>query len=303
VAARFVLVAALVALLATACGTERRPRSEPRGSTSLDSLLKRPGQDVAAVAGDEDFAIGDVRFSFLVIDHQARAVERVRARVWLARSRSAPPLERASALLEPIGVRGRSEAASGGVRNIYVVHLRVRRPGRYWLVAEPVGAHIQALASIDVKRRTQSPAIGAKAPASATPTLASAHGRTSELTTRIPPDRALLRYSVADSLAAHKPFVVTFATPRYCTSRTCGPVVDVVEQARRRYERDGIRFIHVEVYAGNNPARGYNRWMKQWSLQSEPWTFVVGRDGRIKAKFEGSVSVQELSAAVRRFLD
>jgi hypothetical protein len=82
-----------------------------------------------------------------------------------------------------------------------------------------------------------------------------------------------------------------------------GFVVDVVEQARRRYERDGIRFIHVEVYAGNNPARGYNRWMKQWSLQSEPWTFVVGRDGRIKAKFEGSVSVQELSAAVRRFLD
>lgn len=264
--------------------------------------MKRPGEDVAAVAGDADFAIGDVRFSFLVIDHQARAVERARARVWLARSRSAAPFERARALLEPIGVPGRSEAASGGVRNIYVVHLRVRRAGRYWLVAEPVGAHIQALASIDVKRRTDSPAIGTKAPASATPTLASAHGRTSELTTRIPPDRALLRYSVAGSLARHKPFVVTFATPRYCTSRTCGPVVDVVEQVRRRYERDGIRFIHVEVYAGNNPARGYNRWMKQWGLQSEPWTFLVGRDGRITAKFEGSVSAQELSAAVRRFL-
>jgi hypothetical protein len=57
-------------------------------------------------------------------------------------------------------------------------------------------------------------------------------------------------------------------------------------------------FIHVEVYAKNDPANGYNRWMKEWGLQSEPWVFVVGRDGRITAKFEGSVSVQELTDAV-----
>ena len=264
--------------------------------------MKRPGEDVAVVAGDGDFAPGALRFSFLVIDHEARPVERARARVWLARSRTAAPFERATATLEPIGVPGQSEAASGGVRNIYVVHLRVSRPGRYWLVAEPDGAPIQALASLDVKRRTDSPPIGAKAPASKTPTLASAHGRASELTTRIPPDRALLRYSVAESLAAHRPFVLTFATPRYCASRTCGPVVDVVDRVRRRYERDGTRFIHVEVYTDNNPQRGYNRWMKQWGLETEPWTFLVGRDGRIKAKFEGSVSERELAAAVRRFL-
>jgi hypothetical protein len=42
--------------------------------------------------------------------------------------------------------------------------------------------------------------------------------------------------------------------------------------------------------------------MKQWRLQTEPWTFVVGSDGRIKAKFEGSVSAGELEAALRRFL-
>ena len=118
----------------------------------------------------------------------------------------------------------------------------------------------------------------------------------------MPPDRALLRYSVAGSLAAHKPFVVTFATPRYCTSRTCGPVVDVVEYVRRRLGRRGVRFIHVEVYDRNVPARGYNRWMKQWNLHNEPWTFLVGADGMIKAKFMGSVSAGELEAAVRRFL-
>ena len=63
-----------------------------------------------------------------------------------------------------------------------------------------------------------------------------------------------------------------------------------------------MRFIHVEVFQDNDPAKGYNRWMRQWNLQSEPWSFLVGRDGRIKAKFEGPVSVRELRAAVESML-
>ena len=301
-ASRAVLVAVLVALVAAGCGSHTGARSEAGDSASLGSLMKRPGEDVTVVAGDSDFAPGGVRFSFLVITHDARPVERARAKIWLARSQAGRPFERATARLETIGPPGAGEAAFGGVRRIYVVQLRVPRPGRYWLVAEPVGARIQALGTLEVKARSASVAVGAMAPASATPTLASVHGAFSKLTTRVPPDRALLRYSIAGSLAAHSPFVVTFATPRYCTSRTCGPVVDVVEYARRQFAVRGVRFIHVEVFTRNRPALGYNRWMRQWGLRSEPWTFLVGRDGRIKAKFEGSVSVRELEAAIRRLL-
>ena len=64
-------------------------------------------------------------------------------------------------------------------------------------------------------------------------------------------------------------------------------------------ERGGIRFIHVEVFTDNDPNRGYNRWMREWGLATEPWVFLVGADGRVKAKFEGSVSERELVAAVR----
>jgi hypothetical protein len=71
-----------------------------------------------------------------------------------------------------------------------------------------------------------------------------------------------------------------------------------VEAVRKRFVARGVRFIHVEVFRDNNPQRGYDRWMRQWGLLSEPWVFVVGRDGRVKAKFEGSVSVAELAAAV-----
>ena len=234
-----------------------------------------------------------------MIRHDARPVDRPRATVWLARTQSGRPFERAIAELEPIGPPGAGESAFGGVNSIYVVHLPIARPGRYWLVAEPAGAKIQALGELDIKARSDSVALGAKAPRSETPTLRTR--AVSELTTRVPPDRALLRYSIAGSISAHKPFVVTFATPRFCTSRTCGPVVDVVEAVRRRFSRD-LNFIHVEVYKRNRPALGYNRWMRQWGLRSEPWTFLVGRDGRVKAKFEGSVSVRELESAIRRLL-
>ena len=78
--------------------------------------------------------------------------------------------------------------------------------------------------------------------------------------------------------------------------------MDVVQRVARTFRGSGVRFIHIEVYRDNDPSKGYNRWMHEWRLPTEPWTFLVGRDGRIKAKFEGSVSTGELAAAVRRYL-
>ena len=94
--------------------------------------------------------------------------------------------------------------------------------------------------------------------------------------------------------------MLLFATPKFCTSRTCGPVTDVVLAVQKR--EPAVRFIHVEIYQDNTVSKGQNRWVGEWRLPSEPWTFLVGRDGRIKAKFEGSISQSELERAVRRFL-
>jgi hypothetical protein len=284
-----VLLAA--AALSAGCGGSRTS-----SSGTLDSILKRPGPDVALTAGASEFVPGDVRYPFLVIRNDAKPVERPAATVWVAKGRADEPFSRGTARLEPIGVPGHSAAAFGGVTRIYVAHLRIPRPGRYWLVAQPEGARIQAVGMLDVSAHSSSTAVGAQAPRSATPTLATAPA--AQITTSRPPDLPLLRYSIAGSLAAHAPFVVTFATPKFCTSRTCGPVVDVMEAVRKRFVARGIRFIHVEVFRDNNPQRGYDRWMRQWGLLSEPWVFLVGRDGRVKAKFEGSVSVAELAAAV-----
>ena len=42
--------------------------------------------------------------------------------------------------------------------------------------------------------------------------------------------------------------------------------------------------------------------MNEWHLPSEPFTFLVGSDGLVKARFEGTVSVRELTDAVEREL-
>jgi hypothetical protein len=297
-----VALTALSCLLVVGCGgSDQETSTEPGTSATLEELWRQPGDDVAVVPGTENHEAGDVRVSFLVVDSEGAVVALPTARVWVADALDSPPFLETEAKLERIGVPGGDEADA---THIYVANLKLPRAGTYWLLAEPEGGakKVQALGNVVVVKEDAPPDVGDPAVASATPTLSSTRGDISALTTRTPPDEALLRYSVADSLAAKVPFVVAFATPKFCSSRTCGPVVDVVEEVSRRFEGEQIRFIHVEVFEDNDPAKGYNRWMQEWKLPTEPWTFLVGADGKIAARFEGTVSVNELERAVEHVL-
>ncbi len=263
---------------------------------SLEALWRAPGQDVAIVAGTSDFAPGTNRVSFLVVDKQSRLVERPTARVWMARSLRAKPYQQTVARLEPIGVPG---GAKADAQNIYVARVKTPSPGTYWLLAEPVGGKVQALGNVVVKRKAAAPEVGDRAIAVRNPTVAG--GRDPKtITTARPPDTELLRVSVAQALAAKKPFVVTFSTPLYCQTRTCGPVVQVVQSVAGRWQGKGVEFVHVEIYEGNDPAKGVNRWVTAWRLPTEPFTFVVDRNGVIRTKLEGAFSPGELEAAVKQ---
>jgi hypothetical protein len=283
--------------IAAGCGGSSSAQEEPDAGT-IDALFRAPGEDVGIVPAGADFGPGSVRYAFLVVDKQARVVTRPTARVWVARARDAKPFVRATARAEKIGV-GANEP--GEPTEVFVAHIRLKQPGTYWLLAEPVGGRrIQALGTVIVKSETAAPAVGAKAIASRTPTVATATLK--QLTTANEPEPELYRLSVADALQAKTPFVLVFATPKYCTSRTCGPVVEVADTVRRRHTGSGVRFIHVEIYEDNDPTKGENEWVREWKLPSEPWVFLVGPDGTIRARFEGTVSVRELDAAVRQHL-
>ena len=289
----------LVACFIAGCGGSSSAKEEPE-ATTLEALWRAPGEDVAITPGSADFGPGRVRLTFLIIDGQGGVVTRPSARIWIARGLKEQPFARTTARSEAIGVQGSDPADA---TEIFVTYLKLPEPGTYWVLAEPVGGRkIQAVGTVVVKARTAAPDVGERVPASETPTLASTGDDLATLTTAKVADLELYRKSIADSVRDKWRFVVVFATPKYCTSRTCGPVVDVVSTVRRKHETSGLRFIHVEIYEDNDPAKGENRWVKEWKLPSEPWVFVVGDDGKVRDRFEGTVSVRELDASVRQHL-
>jgi hypothetical protein len=142
------------------------------------------------------------------------------------------------------------------------------------------------------------PEVGERAIEVQTETIASAAGDVEMLTTRRPPARELLKTDFADVLG-ERPVVLTFATPLLCASRVCGPVVDIVEQVRARSPRS-VAFIQQEIYVDNEVDKGVRPQVAAWKLPTEPWTFVIDREGRVVERFEGAFSPGELQRAVAK---
>jgi hypothetical protein len=142
------------------------------------------------------------------------------------------------------------------------------------------------------------PAGGQKAPVIHTLTPADVAGDVAKIDTRVPPAPSLLKDDFAD-VVGKKPVVLTFATPQLCQSRVCGPVVDVVDEVQARVG-DKVSFIHQEVYQDNQINKGLRSQLVAYRLQTEPWTFVIDRNGVISTRFEGAFSPGELERAVAK---
>ncbi len=140
------------------------------------------------------------------------------------------------------------------------------------------------------------PQVGQKAPLIHTPTPADVGGDLSKITTRIPPDTQN-KVDYADVIGK-EPIVLLFATPQFCESRVCGPVVDVAEQVKQIYG-DKAAFIHMEIYQDNDPSKPVRPQVSAFHLPNEPWLFAIGRDGRIKADIQGAFGVEELTRVVK----
>jgi hypothetical protein len=62
---------------------------------------------------------------------------------------------------------------------------------------------------------------------------------------------------------------------------------------------DKAEFIHMEIYNDNDPAQGVRPQVRAFHLPSEPWLFVIDRNGVIRTEIEGAFSVDELQNAVK----
>ena len=194
----------------------------------------------------------------------------------------------------------------GGAGGAYVANLSFDRPGEWGLAVEssrPAGSIIRASVKVTVKETSATPSIGSAAPRSRNKTAGDVPDLT-DLTTDTDPDPNLYRMTVAEALDDGVPLLVSFATPAYCQTATCGPQVDVLKQMKDRYG-GRINVIHVEVY--DNPPEIRDSGievgrvtpvMAEWGLPSEPWTFVVDGEGIVRAKYEGFVGADELRDAI-----
>lgn len=117
------------------------------------------------------------------------------------------------------------------------------------------------------------------------------------------PDPELHAMTVADAIASGQPVMVVISTPVYCQSRFCGPITDAVQVVAAKYG-DRMKFVHLEVWR-DFEGKAINKAAAEWiyptkdSPAQEPWTFVIGRDGKITHRFDNVASDAELDAAAR----
>ena len=197
------------------------------------------------------------------------------------------------------------------VRGIYIANVQLPEAGTYgaeFTTAGADGAGISIRATFPVDASSPTVRVGQKAPSTKTPTGASVNGDLAQISTDSTPDPAFYKVSEDEALAGHKPFVMIFATPKFCRSAQCGPTLDRIKPFVAKYPT--VDFIHVEPYQlklengqlqailDANQDLISNDVTNTWGLTGEPWVFTVDRTGIITGSFELIFSDAELTTAL-----
>ena len=199
-----------------------------------------------------------------------------------------------------------------GVKGVYAGHATFPSAGS-WVADFTSGAPGSPPATVsfsfDVKQHTQVVFPGDPAPSVDTPTLSDVGGDVAKISSDPKPVPAFYQTSEADALAAKKPFVLIFATPKFCQTATCGPTLDKLKPIATAHPE--MTFINVEPYqlkfdSGSlQPVLSADNQLipveatTAFKLQSEPYVFVVGPDGKVSSSFELVFSPEELDAAIK----
>jgi hypothetical protein len=315
------LVALLVAGLVAGCGRADQgsppaPQPEPSGRPAdfpkvrggtLEEIQAERGRSLVFRPTVKDLKRGMNRYAFALYDVAGKQILGAAVALYTARKDGhglhGPYIARSESLKVSGPFQSRTTSSDpNAAKAIYVAEV----PFHHWghqivfaiarldgrlLMTSPYSADV-------VRGGLHPPDVGNRAIRVHTRTLADVGGDAAQLDTRVPPATDLLQYDLFDVIGK-RPVVITFATPALCQSRVCGPVVDIVEQAKARAPRS-VAFIHQEIYQDNEVRRGLQGPVAAWRLQTEPWTYVISRSGRIAARVEGAFSLGELQRAIAK---
>jgi hypothetical protein len=279
---------------------------KPAGKTLQTLANEIGGGPQMGLAGSIYLAGQENRVAFGVIDDQAGFVYGKTA-LYYARTPGAPAkgpyVAPADVLVTEAPYRSQQAATEADpFAAVYAAQVPFSKPGQYSVMAVTLvnGKPVAAPGQLKVITSAQDkiPEVGDQAPKVTTDTLASAGGDAEAIDTRRPTSD--MHGDFAEEVGK-KPVALLFATPQLCQSRVCGPVVDVGLQLRSRY-RDQVEFIHQEVYTDNDPNKGLRKPLQEFNLPTEPWLFVVGKDGKITARLEGSFGMHAFEQALKTTL-
>jgi hypothetical protein len=99
--------------------------------------------------------------------------------------------------------------------------------------------------------------------------------------------------------------VIYFGAPGFCRSKNCGPESDVVKSLEPGYRPKGVDFVHIETYKGGTPDNSdlskatLSPTFDEWKLSSDPWIFIVDKNGLVSAKFDGPTGADEIEAVLK----
>lgn len=195
-----------------------------------------------------------------------------------------------------------------GVRGFHVTSVDFTAVGRWNLILHipAEGGFDDVGIAIDVPEDTSAPSVGDAAPASASRTLIDV-ANIADLSTGETPDPGLYLISLADAVAADKPFVVVFASPGFCTNAFCGPQAEVLSEVRELFG-DRANYIHVDLFENPEQVRLGEEpietpILEEWGLHTDEWTFIVNADGVVVARFEAFAPLAEVEAALAEVLE
>jgi len=300
---RSVIALGLLAALGAACSGGPASQAPPSTASSPSAS---GGPEILPILINSEITKGPNRFLFSLTDRQKKLIAAPDVKVHLLfydvdTAENEVVFEEDSRFLWAIE----------GEQGLYVAPVEFPDAGRWGTRFEatfPDGTVKTVRADYDVAESGSTPALGAKVPSVDTPTLADVGGDVKRLSTDQEPDARFYETSIAAALATGEPFVVAFATPAFCETRMCGPTLETVKTVARDYPR--VTFINVEPYRmavtdgrlqPELDANGQFQpadWTNAWGLRSEPYTFVIGADGTVAAKFEGVLGADELRAAL-----
>ncbi len=191
------------------------------------------------------------------------------------------------------------------VRGLYVANVEFDEAGIWNAVLTPLDGPptIDSPFMVEVDSIVRD--VGEPAIASVTATLDdSVEEDLSDITTDPDPDPGLYAESLDVLLTNGRPTVLVFATPAFCQTATCGPMLGQVRSLRAELGEGEVDWIHVEVYTNLADPAGLELVpaVIEWNLPSEPWTFVIDGGGIITARLEGAMSDAELRSAVEAVL-